>query len=424
VRRPREIVWATQALLGLGGLLIAWFFAREQWYGRFAPVETQVDRAWLEEQIFKYPAEVVGAAWDETIGASEVVALIARMTAEGKLTSTLKGSSMSLSLNVDRGKLEGHERTLVDGLFFNNRTHTNKELIQHHYRASGYDPASAVGPELKARVDETLPPGRRPVRFGRLLHLIWLGGLVLLVREAFIGAVETAPAFTAAGILLVLMLVGAGAGLAFRSSIHWGRRAALACLIPAFLAIGAAAVFLWSWVGPRDVEASDNFAYAIVALALGVLIASTEGMKSRQHRAAIAFRKRLAAARAYFKGELDQAAPALRDEWTPWVLAFGLGNDLDRWSARQEVVTTSGHSRSSWSSSSSTSSSSETSAPAFGGFTGGRSGGAGASGSWAAAAGGLAAGVSPPSSSGSGGSSGGGSSSSGGSSGGGGGGGW
>ena len=55
-------------------------------------------------------------AWDGSIGKSEVVALIARMVAEGKLESDIGTdggeSSMTLRLKVDRRTLERQEITL------------------------------------------------------------------------------------------------------------------------------------------------------------------------------------------------------------------------------------------------------------------------------------------------------------------------
>ena len=76
---------------------------------------------------------MVGAAWDGRIGTSEVVALIARMTAEGKLESKVEGQdSMKLSLKVDRNRLKSHERALVDGLFFDNRTEMSTKEVQKH----------------------------------------------------------------------------------------------------------------------------------------------------------------------------------------------------------------------------------------------------------------------------------------------------
>ena len=89
--RPPEIGIAVAVILGLTALAVLWFFIREQSYGRFAPLATdQVDERWLSEHILKHPAEVIGAAWDESIGKEEVVALIARMVSEGKLGSEVE----------------------------------------------------------------------------------------------------------------------------------------------------------------------------------------------------------------------------------------------------------------------------------------------------------------------------------------------
>lgn len=135
-----------------------------------------------------------------------------------------------------------------------------------------------------------------------------------------------------------------------------------------------------------------------------------------------AFRKRLARGRNFFLAELEKPHPNLRDSWYPWLLAFGLGRQVDVWSSHHSSTTASSSTSSStWDHTTSRSSSSPSSTDTGWSGGGGLSGGAGASGAWAAAAAGMAAGVAAPSSSSSG-SSGSSSSSSGGSSGGGGGG--
>ena len=42
-------------------------------------------------------------------------------------------------------------------------------------------------------------------------------------------------------------------------------------------------------------------------------------------------RERLAAARRFFRDELQKEAPQLRDAWFPYVIAFGLGRETDKW---------------------------------------------------------------------------------------------
>ena len=109
---------------------------REESYGRFVPVTTdQIDDRWIAEHILKYPAEVVGAAWDDSIGRPEVVALIARLVRRRQARERggrpgAGTTSMTLRLKVDRSTLEGHERTLVDALFFDGRNETSTEDVR------------------------------------------------------------------------------------------------------------------------------------------------------------------------------------------------------------------------------------------------------------------------------------------------------
>src|SRR5262249_18290884 len=155
--------------------------------GRFAPVDpTGIDSAWIENNILSYPAEVVGAAWDFRIGTPEVVALIARMTAEGKLESKVEGpNSMRLSLKVDRGKLNGHERALVDGLFFGDRTETSTKEVRQHYKSRGFNPASVITPQLDNQVKKLLPRGN--ARVGHWTSVVlYVAGLVLLAWSSYL----------------------------------------------------------------------------------------------------------------------------------------------------------------------------------------------------------------------------------------------
>ena len=102
-------------------------------------------------------------------------------------------------------------------------------------------------------------------------------------------------------------------------------------------------------------------------------------LKSTQHRAALAFRKMLASGREFFIAELAKERPALRDEWFPWILAFGLGEQMDDWSAKRERKSTNRSSVDSTSPGSFGSGESSGSGT-WTGFAGGRSGGGGGGG--------------------------------------------
>src|SRR5690606_23439966 len=149
-------------------------------------------------------------------------------------------------------------------------------------------------------------------------------------------------------------------------------------LIPAAAAVGVSYWFLWFYSTTGYLDVSPAFATAVTAMALAVVVVNVASMRSRQRAEGVAFRKRLSAARAFFERELESDQPALRDEWFPWLLAFGLGPKMDTWSVQhasaRSYSATSTTSSSSWSSGESGSGSSG----GWKGFAGGRSAGAGA----------------------------------------------
>jgi uncharacterized membrane protein YgcG len=418
-RQPPEIVVGVISVVAVFALLVVAFLVRERSLGRFAPVDPAgIDRAWIENNILAYPAEVVGAAWDDRIGTSEVVALIARMTAEGKLESKVEGANlMRLSLKVSRDKLNGHERALVDGLFFAQHTETSTKEVRQHYKNSGFDPASVITPELDREVRKVLPPGDTRVSH-RASVVLYVTGLLLLAWSSYTQPLLGGAAVAIAMASLFLVAILQIPGWLFRSRIDWELPVAALLLVPAAVVSLGTAAYLW-YGDAGEVELPWMMIGALAVLALAISNASINSLKSRQSRAAIGFRKRLARGRRFFLKELEGPRPDLNDSWYPWLLAFGLGRQVDVWSTHHTTTTSAFTSNDRTSHSSSSSSSTHTGWSGGGGL----SGGAGASGAWAAAAAGMAAGVASASSSSSGGGSSS-SSSSGGSSGGGGGGGW
>jgi hypothetical protein len=420
--RPLEIRFAVPLLLGITAIAMVAFFRHEQSWGRFAPFETsRIDEPWLREHILRHPPEVVGAAWDASVGKPEVVALIARLVAEGKLQSEVANesgaSSMTLRLMVPRSALHGYERTLVDGLFFDDRKETTTELLKEHYHDAGFDPARRIKPALAQAAQRLLPTGDAPRAFSPLGSLPLLIGVVLLGLAWYRGELPPPVAVLSVAAIVIAGVIAAVVGAAFRAHINWGRMAAALCLLPAVSIAAGAAVFLWFPAGTGAIELSRLSALALASLALGLAISAINGLRSRQPRQAIVFRRQLAAARAFFMSELERERPALHDQWYPWLLAFDLDERAADWSARHGSTSRAGSGSTISSSPSGDGSASGSSSGSWTGFGGGQSGGAGGGASWAVAASGMAAGVSAPSS-------GGGGSSGGGSSGGGGGGGW
>jgi hypothetical protein len=410
------------ALVALPLLALWRFFRSESRNGRFAPLPVEdVDTAWLEQNVLSQPPEVVGAAWDESVGAPEVAAVLARMVGEGKLESRVVSPAgrgkpeLELRLRVDREALPDHERSLVNKLFFAGDT-TSTAKVREHYKKTGFDPTTAIRPDVSKAVEAYLErrddAAPRPARGAGWLFLAGIA-LIALGRPGQEQLPYLMIGFFASVFSAVIAFV---TSQLWKERVHWGRLHAAIFLIPASLPLVAAAVIL------RFPEAAGRRGLlhaGFAAIATCLFMAVVNAARSPRGPRATAFRKRLAAARERFRRELRKPAPALKDEWFPYLVAFGLERDAGRWFGAFGGA-----------SASAVGSSIGGGTPVSSTATGGRSatwtggggafGGAGASGAWAAAATGLAAGVaSPGSGSGSGGGGGGG-----GRSGGGGGGGW
>jgi uncharacterized membrane protein YgcG len=426
------------ALAGVPLLLVVLLLASEWSRGRFAPLTPQAasQEGWLEQNLLLHPAELIGAVWDRGVGSEEVAATIARLAAEGKLETRVDGEQeLHMKLKVDRATLGGHERALVDGFFFDGRSETSTSHVKSHYKAKGFNPTSLIQPTLEAQAKELVGPSAHskwlPLWLPTLVAFVW--AMYLFWTAAPATAEGRLPRFLGIGIpLLVLTGIASAMAASWRGRIDRGPWGVIRFLIPGGLML----LFVGAVInGFRDVPIlyrafgsglSFDVRLGATLLALALFNSLINQARSRERAQGIALRKRLASARRYFQEELDRPQPALRDEWFPYVLAFGLDKDAQDW-FKAHGAQSSGRSSTSWSGSTSTSSSSSggssSSAPTGWSGGGGAFGGAGATATWAVAAGSLAAGVAAPSSSG--GSGGGGGGGGGGSSsGGGGGGGW
>lgn len=415
VRRPIPawIPLAVFAGFALGVvLLIARFLAQERGVGRFAPVEPKFDEA-----VLKIPAELAGAVWDAGVGAPEVAAVLARMTQEGKLASRVHKDTLHLTLKTSRDKLLGYERALVTKLFYDGRNTTDSDSVRTHYSSTGFDPASHIRPGIDEKLARLVNWDQKVKRFRPLVDaLLIVAAFALVCVASILGGADNVG--TAILVTFLSGFVTVFAGIAAR---HFSRT--IVGMQPGFAGVSVLCAmvsgpFVLACLIARELLVDGPTLIALALWTLSLLNLILDLLKIQDPPALIDYRKRVAGVRQYFLRELRKPQPEMRDEWFPYVLAFGLGKHVERWfrsfgapSKSTGVTTTT----STWSSSSSSS----PSTPSWTGG-GGAFGGAGASGTWALAAGGLAAGVSAPSSSGSSSGGGGGSSSSGG----GGGGGW
>lgn len=404
------------------GLIFNSFLAGERARGRFSRVEIgSIDEEWLRKNVFFAPPEVIGALWDTSTDASEVAAMLARLAQEKKIeTSVVKKGFFStpqleMKLLVPRSAFTPVERQLIDAFFIDGDS-TDTTKIRDHYRKSGFNPASLIREELEKSVkgDESWAEEKLARNWPRDIVLL-VAAFILLGVSALLapGNPVVAIPIGASGIFAVIF--GSILAVVSRNSIRRLGTWSFFFSLLTILQIGFLLVIAGTAL-PISLFAFIAASFAVVAF-YWFVIGFAPFRESLQR---LAVRKRLLAARDYFEAELRKPQPALRDEWFPYVIAFGLGANVDRWFSSYG-----GESRATTSTFSGGSSSSSYSSRGHGGpggsWSGGGTsfGGAGATGAWAAAAGGIASGVAAPSSSGGGGG-GGGSSSSGG----GGGGGW
>jgi hypothetical protein len=421
-------VWARRLLLALllaPAALFAHLLLGEWRRGRFAPASADVAAGpgFLERHLLPVRAEVAGAAWDRHVGPPEVAALVARLAAEGALRTRNEDGVLHLDLVASRESLDGYERALVDGFFFDGRTATSTSEVRAHYSrpGAGFYPEAVIRSGVEARVAALVGP--RPPWWPHWIlppALLLSGALVILTA-----ATDGFMVLSVAALLGLPALVFGLAGLAFaglwRDRMDYGLRETPWFLVPAglLMILGWAALGDPVWPLHAVNQAVAGAGAPGPALQLGALLvvigwvsAIFANARSRDGAAGLALRKRLAAARAYFERELGRETPALLDEWFPYVLAFGLDDSSRRWferygeqqAARSRADIPRVGSGSSWSGSGTE--------PAPAGPThwtggGGAFGGAGATASWAQAAHTLSAGIAPPTPVSSGGSSGG-----------------
>ncbi len=425
-------------LAAAGALLVVLLLRYRQWEaaaGRYRPLvpAAEVTPEWLKQNLLSWKAEEAGAGLHGKVGPPEVAAVLARLVAERKIESRVEedGKNLHLALKAPRAGFTGYEKELIGKLFFGGDS-TDTTAIRKHYESRGFDPATILRKPLLARTAEGTGPKRKTPRWEKApAWLLWIAalafiGLACRVRDD----IQVLLGCGAATFVAAIVGAFAGSGLSSRWRRQWGPGLDALLpffLIPAALPLAVPAIVAWERWAPGGGLFTPSVPIVLASAFLGLALSVSWflGIRSEESPALLDRRRKLASARRFFEEELEKPAPALHDDWYPYIVAFGLDRRAARWLGRfggaaAEAGGTTGRSDSTSGSSSSSSSSSSPGPSWTGG--GGSFGGAGASVSWAAAAASVASGVSAPSSGGSGGGGGGGGGGS--SSGGGGGGGW
>ncbi len=388
-------------------LLIAFFYwwsfyRNEKALGRFEPLpplET-IDRQWLKQNILSYPPEVVGAAWDNKVGPSEVGAVIARMVEEGKLHSEvrtgrfeMKGEPvLFLSLLVDRHYLRGYEYELVEALFFENST-TDSERLLRHYGNVGFNPAGILTSGLQEKIAKLFPA---PANHGNNpSYGFWLIPCALgLLAAGSVDGSFNQVAMALFGFIFLFLLAAMG----WMAASEYSRT--LTPKVSPLVLAAMTFIMASGFLALAKYPLLENNVYILAGLILqGVFNVRAWSLFARYHGGPrlLALQRNMVAARNYFKFQLALAVPSLEDAWFPYAVAFGLQKDVDRWFQKNSVPV---EWESDWlngpfeMTSLDSSSSQQGSLPS--GWSGGAFGGAGATGAWAAAVSGMAAGIPSP----------------------------
>jgi uncharacterized membrane protein YgcG len=403
--------WLGLALATLASIACIFFATRfllhEQRMGRFRPLPplASISREWLKDHVLHLRPEVVGAAWDKRTSQSEVAAVIARLVQEGRIESRVEEfilpffniriarfAVLHMTLKKPRSSFAGYERKLIDGLFIAGDS-TDTRAIRKYYssKQKPFNPAAELAEPLEKEVNQLTEDTKHPLSyFWAPASLLAAIGFFSLLANAFIHQYELPLEITSLVLLAVLWTLGVIFALMTRNSSDARVLNVLRLFFPpVMICVGYAiltnqAISMLMTIG--------LFFFAAAALQNIFSLA-----KTRDSLDGVLLCQQLTAARKYFSRELRKPQPDIDDSWFPYLMAFGLGEQVDSWFSR-------------YSGSAQFASAGGASGGGSAGFTGGGGlfGGGGASGAWMAAAGAMAAGSSSSSSGGGGGSSGGG----------------
>lgn len=364
------------------------FLAHERKRGRFHPLipVEKVNGSWLEQHVFALAPEVVGATWDKRTDSSEVAAVLARMVQEKKMSSRVEQEitpwlgwkipgrySLHLQLLVPRSSLQGYERELVDGLFIDGDTTSTKKVKKYYRRErTVFNPVEKIREPLRRKV-EALTKDRK-----NSLETIWIPTLFLaaaaffgLFTDFFLHPQEHVPELLTVGVLIVIWMVGVNMALGYRATAqHVETKAYMLVVFAAVIAAGYMTMVLMVDCSTLLIMGS---AFMCAALLNNILNLA----RTRDSEEGVRLHRYLASGRRYFKQELARKSPKIDDDRFPYLVAFGLGPQVDFWFRRYGSHSMYGGSA--------------VSGGSHSGFTGGggQFGGGGVTGAWSAAAGSM-----------------------------------
>ena len=372
-------------LLGLAGIYGLFWLAekRKGSFGPFLPLET-IDRAWMDREVFSKKPEEVGFLWDYRLSKDEMNAILTRWMGEGKISSenitdAYNKPALKLKRLVPFDSMTGHERKLLEAIFFSDRETMDAEYLRKHYGNTGKSPLTILETFLLTEMKLPQKPDKKDLAKKAVAGLLWISGVALFAVVILFVLVDpwSIPWILhgVAGSIIVSLLAYAYIRvMASRNLRTYSTRIIQTGLVHA--AVGSVLLALQYW--PHGAE------WPLFQCILGFFVLAvclrTEHLRSMKEE--ISIRIPMMAAREYLQKQLASNAGPIPPEWLSYLIALGLKNDILNFN--MAPVTTSsesslaGHDHLDRT----TRSMDNNTGDPFSGGRGGSSGGAGAGGSW------------------------------------------
>ncbi len=322
-------------------LLLARLWQHDRKAGRFIPLEplSAVTPEFLEREIYSHLPEVIGTAWDDSVSQAEIAAIIARMSQEGKLATRVEDVGglltrtkdvLFLTLLVPVVTLTGYERELVDALFEPDSNETSTLAVRQRYKETGFDPSILVRSTLKelATTLTQTKGGNQKRPSAWLTAALLISAALLLALQFFRHGSDILSIAVLVGGGVILWGVAVIAAISWRKAVHRELGGGIFFVVVIVIMFGALfavpfnnAVVRYEWPALAG----------LTLLAIAAVRSITNNARFAVPAAIAAKRRKLALARRWYKQQLTTAQPAMSDRAYPYLLAFGLGTQVDNW---------------------------------------------------------------------------------------------
>jgi uncharacterized membrane protein YgcG len=319
------------------GILLWKFFDREKSLGRFSqgPSIQDINENFLNENLFRYPPEIVNVLWEEEVGTKAVLTLLSRLQCEGKIRLSLdpreeKGLIIQRIAPIE--EFQGYAGILIQHLIPTGDTFRFQEWLDYWTAQKEQPdiPSRVISDQLLAQMDRD-PEISIDETDGKILPWGAIGFSILAINFFIFGLLHDG----AGGFIFIFSVIYLGALCAkilgrsnkefskkFHSVSDLAQRLIIQILIPGavflyFLIFTAAGYSLPS-------QLSLVFAFASV-VSLLFHFTRSQGEPKR-----VLKRRNLRAIREWLAQRLRSKTQPLDAKYLPYCVALELNKDLDR----------------------------------------------------------------------------------------------